>query len=295
MIHTLLREPPPPGKLRSTSEVSAWAWADHVRGSAFFATLHFAAMIDSHTHLAMFPRTEWAEVLERAAAAGITRVLVPATGPGDFDDVLAVSEAEVERVVIALGVHPHEARHLDDACKRRLELALGRPGVVAVGEIGLDYHYDLSPREDQRRVLAWQLGLASERGLPVVLHHREAWDDFLAALDQVPGLRGVAHSFTEGAAGAAEIVARGLLVGISGMVTFPKGDNIREAARAVPADRLLVETDSPYLAPVPHRGKRNEPAFVRVVAERVAAERGVPLAELENSSDAAFRALFGVR
>jgi len=252
-------------------------------------------MIDSHAHLAMFGRTEWADLLDRAGAAGITRVLVPATGPGDFDDVVAVAEAEVERVAIALGVHPHEARHLDDSCKRRLEEGLRRGRVVAIGEIGLDYHYDLSPREDQRRALAWQLGLAIERELPVVLHHREAWDDFLAALDDFPGLRGVAHSFTEGAAGAAEIVARGLFVGISGMVTFSRADNIREAARVVPADRLLVETDSPYLAPVPHRGQPNEPAFVRLVAERVAAERGVPLAELEASTDAAFSALFGAR
>ena len=122
--------------------------------------------------------------------------------------------------------------------------------------------------------MRWQLGLAREAGLPVVLHHREAWDDFLALLDEFPGLAGVAHSFTEGATGVAEVTRRGLFVGISGMVTFPKGDNIRDAARAVPADRLLVETDSPYLAPVPHRGNENEPAFVVDVARKVAALRG---------------------
>ena len=173
-----------------------------------------------------------------------------------------------------------------------MEKLLGSPGVVAVGEIGLDYHYDLSPREDQRTVFTWQLGLARERGLPVVLHHREAWQDFLAALDTVPGVRGVAHSFTEGGAGVAEVTSRGLFVGISGMVTFPRADNVREAARGVPVDRLLVETDSPYLAPVPHRGKRNEPAYVKLVAEAVARVRNVELEALEAETDATFRELF---
>ena len=164
--------------------------------------------------------------------------------------------------------------------------------MVAIGEIGLDYHYDLSPREDQRRVLAWQLALAHEAGLPVVLHHREAWDDFLAALDACPGRRGVAHSFTEGGPGVAAMVSRGLHVGISGMVTFPKAENVREAARAVPRGRLLLETDSPYLAPVPHRGAVNEPAWVRLVAEKVAAVCSLGLEELEAETDAAFSRLF---
>jgi TatD DNase family protein len=250
-------------------------------------------VIDSHAHLSMFEPQERAAVLDRAAEAGITAVLVPATGPDDVEVVAELAQAHAGRVVMALGFHPHEARHLDAAAKRLLEGKLSAPGVVAVGEIGLDYHYDLSPRDEQRRAFSWQLGLAREMNLPVVLHHREAWQDFLAALDEFPGLRGVAHSFTEGEAGAAEVVRRGLHVGISGMVTFPRGDNVREAARAVSEDRLLAETDSPYLAPVPHRGKRNEPAFVRLVAERVAAERGVTLAALEAVTDANFAALFG--
>jgi TatD DNase family protein len=126
----------------------------------------------------------------------------------------------------------------------------------------------------------------------VVLHHREAWEDFLAALDAVPGVRGVAHSFTEGEGGVIEVTGRGLFVGISGMVTFPRGDNVREAAKAVPTGRLLVETDSPYLAPVPHRGKRNEPAYVRLVAETVARVRELAVEALEAETDAAFRELF---
>jgi TatD DNase family protein len=249
-------------------------------------------VIDSHAHLSMFEPEERTAVLERAAAAGVRRVLAPATGPEDLDAVAGLAREHPGTVVVALGVHPHEARLLDDATKARLQRLVAGPGVVAVGEIGLDYHYDLSPREEQRRALAWQLGLARELGLPVVLHHREAWEDFLAALDAVSGVRGVAHSFTEGAAGAAEVVRRGLYLGISGMVTFPRGENIREAARSAPADRLLVETDSPYLAPVPHRGKRNEPALVPLVAARVAAVRGVEVAAVEAATDAAFASLF---
>jgi len=165
--------------------------------------------------------------------------------------------------------------------------------VVAVGEIGLDYHYEHSPREDQRRAFRWQLGLARERGLPVVLHHREAWPEFLADLDTVLGARGVAHSFTEGAEGVRSIVERGLHVGISGMVTFPRGENVREAAAAVPRGRLLVETDSPYLAPVPLRGRRNEPSLVPLVAAAVAAARGETPEAVEDHTDAAFYDLFG--
>ncbi len=249
-------------------------------------------MIDSHAHLAMFAAGERQAVLDRAGAAGITRVLVPATGPEDLDAVAELALKFPDRVVVALGFHPHEARHLGPDARRRIETLLAGPGVAAVGEIGLDYFYDHSTHDEQHRALAYQLGLARELGLPVVLHHRDAWLDFLAALDAVPGIRGVAHSFTEGADGAAEMARRGLYVGISGMVTFPRGDNIREAARAVPADRLLVETDSPYLAPVPHRGKRNEPAWVRLVAERVAAERQVALETLDAETDANFARLF---
>jgi TatD DNase family protein len=251
-------------------------------------------MFDSHAHLSMFEENERGGVLDRAAEAGVSRILAPATGPDDLDAVVELAATWPDRVVVAVGVHPHEARHLGPELKRRIEAALRRPGVVAIGEIGLDYHYDHSSRDDQRRALAWQLGLAREAGLPVVLHHREAWTDFLGQLDDSPGVRGVAHSFTEGGAGALEMNVRGLMVGISGMVTFPRAENVREAAEAAREGWLLVETDSPYLAPVPHRGRRNEPAFVRLVAEQVARVRGVTLGDVERQTDAAFAALFGV-
>lgn len=251
-----------------------------------------AIVIDSHAHLGMIAEEERAGVMERAAEAGVATILVPATGPGDLEQTVRLHGEWPDRTVTALGFHPHEASALDSKWKRRLADLVGGNGVVAVGEIGLDYHYEYSPREDQRRALAWQLGLARERGLPVVLHQREAWPDFLAALDAHRGLRGVAHSFTAGATGAAEVVERGLCIGISGMVTFPGADAIRDALHVVPAGRLLVETDSPYLAPVPHRGKANEPAFVRLVAEAVATVVGRAVSEIEAETDLAFRDLF---
>jgi TatD DNase family protein len=250
-------------------------------------------VIDSHAHLTMFAPEERAAVLKRAGEAGVGRVLVPATGPGDLEDAVRIARDFAGRCVAAVGVHPHEASVLDAGLKRRVESLLDEEGVVAVGEIGLDYYYEHSPREEQKKALRWQLELARERGLPVVLHQRDAWEDFLAALDAVGGGRGVAHSFTGGASGVTAVIERGLFVGISGMVTFRRGDNIREAAAAVPAARLLLETDSPYLTPAPHRGKRNEPAFLTLVAERVASVRGTTRAVVESESDAAFAALFG--
>jgi TatD DNase family protein len=194
-----------------------------------------------------------------------------------------------------VGVHPHEAAALDGALKGRLEGLAGRPGVVAVGEIGLDYHYLYSPREDQLRALSWQLDLAREAGLPVVLHNRESWPDLEAALASRAGsIRGVCHSFCEGPDEAARVVELGLLVGVSGMVTFGWADRVRAAVRRVGPGRLLVETDSPYLAPVPHRGRRNEPAWVARVGERVAAELGCDPSILKEVIGGSFRSLFGL-
>lgn len=240
----------------------------------------------------MFSQKERKEVLQEALEAGVERILVPATGREDLEEVAHLPQELGPTVVAALGFHPHNASQLDSGWKRRLERLLTGPQVVAVGEIGLDYHYLNSPKEDQLAALAWQLDLAREVGLPVVLHHREAWGDFLAILQERKPVKGVAHSFTEGAEGVAACHELGLFVGISGMVTFPKAENVRQAARAAKEDMLLVETDSPYLAPVPHRGKPNRPAWVRLVAERVAVERQVALTDVERQTDANFAALF---
>jgi TatD DNase family protein len=251
--------------------------------------------IDSHAHLTMFEDHEVARVLQRAGERGVAGVLVPATGPADLPRTLELAAAWPRRLVAAAGVHPHDASALDSTTKARLERALEAPGVVAVGEIGLDYHYLRSPREDQLRALDWQLELALAAGLPVVLHNRESWTDLEPRLARYSGaLRGVCHSFTEGPREAARVVELGLVVGISGMVTFKAAHNIREMAGALSPAQVLVETDSPYLAPVPHRGQRNEPAFVVHCGEALAALWGVGPDEVAASSTRCFGELFAV-
>jgi TatD DNase family protein len=251
--------------------------------------------IDSHAHLTMFEPDEVGEVLDRAHDEGVRAVVVPATGPDDLDRTLALGREHPGRVAVAAGVHPHEAASLDDGARRRIEAALAEPGVVAVGEIGLDYHYMNSPREDQLAALAWQLDLALAADRPVILHNRESWDDLARIVGARAGdLRGVCHSFTEAPARARRVLQWGLYVGISGMVTFRQADNIRDMTRAIDLDRLLVETDSPFLAPVPHRGRRNEPSFVPLVGEAVARVLGLEPAAVAAATTANAGRLFGV-
>jgi len=248
--------------------------------------------IDSHAHLTMFSSDELPDVLGRAADKKVEGVLVPATSADDLATTLEIAE-RYQAVVAAVGIHPHDASTLDNSLKRRVEQALTKPDVVAVGEIGLDYHYMNSPREDQIAALEWQLDLALEADLPVVLHNRESWEDLESALGaRCPGLRGVAHSFTEDQDRALRVVEFGLVVGISGMVTFKAADNIRQMAAVLRSDQVMVETDSPFLAPVPHRGQRNEPAHVVEVGRRLAALWEKDEAEIAQASTNVFRRLF---
>jgi TatD DNase family protein len=181
-------------------------------------------------------------------------------------------------VRFAAGVHPHRAGHFAGSPSRAAEVAaeaVDRTGAVALGEIGLDYHYDFAPRAVQREVFDAQLALAGRRDRPVVIHTREAADDTIAALRAAsPRVRGVMHCFTGTREEARRALDLDLYVSLSGIVTFPRADTLREVAAFVPADRLLVETDAPFLAPVPHRGRRNEPAWVTLTLERLAAVRG---------------------
>lgn len=252
--------------------------------------------IDSHAHLTMLGgATEVESALVRAADGGVTGVLVPSTNGDDLDGVVELARGLQGRVVGTAGVHPHDATSLDAGLKRRVSRALEYDVIVAVGEIGLDYHYMNSPREDQLAALDWQLDLALEARLPVVLHNRESWADMEPALTKrFPHLRGVCHSFTEGPDEARRVVELGLMVGISGMVTFNAAHNIREMAAALKPEEVLVETDSPFLAPVPHRGSTNEPAYVVHVGERLAAELGIEPEELSETTSASFRRLFGL-
>jgi TatD DNase family protein len=231
--------------------------------------------------------------LDRAEARGVRGVLVPATGAEDLDHAVSIATDHPTTVVAAAGVHPHEASTLDAALKRRLERALGRDEVVAVGEIGLDYHYMNSPREDQLTALEYQLDLAIDASMPVVLHNRDSWVDLEPRLEaRRHRLRGVTHSFTEGPEEAKRVVDLELVVGISGMVTFKQADNIRQMALALRPAQVMVETDSPFLAPVPHRGRPNEPAFVVEVGRKLAELWSVDVAAVASESCSVFFDLF---
>ncbi len=236
-------------------------------------------LIDTHCHLAdPAYEPDRAEVLARAWAGGVAHVVVIGESPTAADRALALAEAE-PRLSATAGVHPHDARTWSDDVEQWLRERLRSPRVVAAGEMGLDYHYDHSPRDQQRRVFDAQLRLARESGRPAVIHARDADDDVAALLRAHPDVPAILHSFSSGPA----LLRAGLdlhhYVSFSGMVTF-KSWRRDDAILETPLERLLLETDGPYLAPVPHRGKRNEPVFVRRVAERIAELRGMTTEEL---------------
>jgi TatD DNase family protein len=234
-----------------------------------------------------------AALLERARAAGVTRFLVPGT---TLEDSAAAVVLARDGIFAAVGVHPHEAKDFDPARDgEALEALARRPGVAAIGEIGLDFHYDLSPRDKQIQVLEWMLDLAARLRLPVILHNRLSGPEMLAALGRLaPRERpGVFHSFTESADYGRRALDLGYLISFSGMITFRAADNIREAAAGLPLDAMLVETDTPFLAPVPHRGKSNEPAFVVETAKKLAEVKGVDLDAVARATTANFERLFG--
>ncbi len=252
-----------------------------------------AGLVDSHCHLQHLAPDESERALDEARAAGVRGFLVPATRLDEADGVLALCHRHPD-VWCALGVHPHEAASWQPGDERRLADLLRDPKAVAVGECGLDFHYDHAPRDVQGAVLRAQFRVAIEQGLPVVVHNRESDEAMLAAVREpaFAALRGDFHSFAGAGAMAAELRTRGFYFGFSGMVTFKAADNIRALLAATPAERRLVETDTPYLAPVPHRGKPNRPAWVVAVAERIAAESGSTLAEVGRATSENFFRLF---
>jgi TatD DNase family protein len=247
---------------------------------------------DSHCHL--FLAQDAAGQIERARRAGVTRFLVPGTTLADSEAAVALASAH-EGVFAAVGVHPHEARDFEPGRDgEALERLAASPRVVAIGEVGLDFHYEHSPRQQQIAVLEWMLDLAARRGLPAILHNRESGAEILSVLARRPrrDRPGVFHSFAESAEFGRKVLDLGYRVSFSGMITFRAAENIREAAAGLPLDAMLVETDSPFLAPAPHRGKRCEPAFLVETAERLAELKGRSLAEVAAVTTANFRALF---
>lgn len=253
--------------------------------------------VDSHCHLDG-PRFagDRDEVVARAAAAGVTRLLAIGTGDGppDLDCAVRIAEA-YPNVWASVGVHPHDAAKWTEECSPALVERMRHPRVVALGEIGLDYHYDFSPRDTQERVFLEQMAIAAAAGRPILIHTREAWDDTFRLLEThwaPTGLPGVMHCFSGGPAEAERALALGFTLSFAGIVTYPKAPELREAAKITPLDRMLVETDSPYLAPVPYRGKRNEPAYTALTGESLAETLGIPAAELARRTSENFDRLF---
>ena len=233
-------------------------------------------------------------LLARARSAGVSRFLVPGTTLPDSRAAAALAASHTD-VWAAVGIHPHEAKDFDPARDgTALEGLARQPRVAAIGEVGLDFHYDHSPREKQIAVLAWMLDLAARVGKPAILHNRESGPEMMALLERLPRRErpGVFHSFTESAEYGRRAIGLGFVVSFSGMITFRAAENIREAAAGLPLDAMLVETDTPYLAPVPHRGKPGEPAFVVETAKKLAEVKGVDLETVARATTANFERLF---
>lgn len=257
-------------------------------------------MIDSHCHLADEAFAGDLEaVVSRAQSAGLERVLVILEAGDEAEMAQAARLASLwPETRVAIGVHPHHAEKYagapDVAAARVRAQVADTPAARAIGEIGLDYHYDFSPREVQQQVFRAQIRLARELSLPAIIHTREADDDTVAVLrEEGQGtLRGVLHCFTGTPDLARAALDLGFFISFAGIVTFPKAAALRETAALVPIDRLLTETDSPFLAPVPHRGGRNEPAHVVRVAETLAQLHGIDLADLDRTTTANFHSLF---
>jgi TatD DNase family protein len=251
-------------------------------------------LVDSHCHLddEQFDADRDA-VIQRAGAAGIEALLAIGTGGGPPNLEAGIRLADAyPQMYATVGVHPQDASKAAPETFDRLRELLSHPKVLAIGEIGLDYYYDFSPRETQREVFARQLAIARDAALPVIIHTREAWDDTVRLLKEAGIACGVMHCFAGGPEEAEQALGLGFHISFTGMVTFAKAAAVQAAARVVPSDRLLIETDAPYLAPVPKRGRRNEPAFVVETARKLAGLRGTTFEQIASVTTGNFHRLF---
>ena len=253
-------------------------------------------LIDSHAHIYYRDYAEdFDAMLQRAADAGVDAMLVVGTDIESSRESVELAE-KYPQLYAAVGIHPHDAGRVTDSCYEVIRnLALSSSKVVAIGEIGLDFYRDRSPRDAQERVFRSFLRMANELDRPVIIHDREAHRQVLDCLREEGTRRGVLHCFSGDAAMAAEALSMGLYISIPGTITYPANDALREVVRAVSIDRMLVETDCPYLSPVPYRGKRNEPAYVRLAAERMAEVKGLSLEDVARITTKNVRDLFGIR
>lgn len=258
--------------------------------------MNYDYCVDSHCHLQNLKEGEREEALDAARERGVRGFLIPATKLSETDDILEFCHRH-EGVWCALGTHPHDASSWQDGDQERLASYLGDPKCVAVGECGLDFHYDFSPRDAQDRCVREQWELAIEHDLPVVVHNRDSNDEMVALARDPAHKKIVAdfHSFAGGLDMARELLEAlpdGAYFGMSGMITFKRADNVREVLPHIPRDRILVETDTPFLAPVPYRGKPNRPAYVVEIAERLATEWDVTAAEATRMTTETFFRLY---
>ena len=254
-------------------------------------------LIDSHAHIDFPQFAEDREaMLERARTAGVNTILAVGTGPGPekLDAAIPYAEAH-DWIYTSVGIHPHEAKEVTAAHLDALAKLAQHPKVIAWGEIGLDYYYDHSPRDVQHRVFRQQMELAHAAKLPIIIHCRDAWADCLSIIEEAwkpTGLGGILHCFT----GTVEEAQRGIeldfLISFTGNLTYPKAQNIRDVAKALPLENILIETDSPYLAPQAWRGKRNEPAYVAEVAKVLANVRDLGTEEIASVTSGNFRRFF---
>jgi TatD DNase family protein len=254
--------------------------------------------IDNHCHLGLDGRdgepADVATAVDAARRRGVVAMITVGTDAASSSACLELASRH-DDVWATAGLHPHDAVQGTDALRDVLSAAAGTPELVAIGECGLDYHYDHSPRARQREVFAEQVVLAHEMDLPLVIHTRAAWDDTFDVLDDVSvPRRTVFHCFTGGPAEAERCLERGALLSISGIVTFPSAQDVRDAIRATPLASLMVETDAPFLTPVPHRGRPNEPGHVGLVGDAVARELGVEVAEVATATTATASAFYGI-
>jgi TatD DNase family protein len=250
-------------------------------------------LVDSHCHLDFADSAAEREaIISRARAAGVDTMLTISTRLDEFDAVRVIAEAHAG-IWCSVGVHPHEAKDHAQLAPQKLVALAAHPKVVGIGETGLDFHYDLSPRDIQETVFRAHIAASCRTGLPLIIHAREADEEIIRILEEQRPPPGVMHCFSSGRALADAALALGFYISISGIVTFRNAEELRAIVRDLPLERLLAETDAPYLAPVPYRGKRNEPAYVAVTAAAVAELKGIDLQHLAAITSANFFRLFG--
>ncbi|MDD5286104.1 MAG: YchF/TatD family DNA exonuclease [Desulfuromonadaceae bacterium] len=254
------------------------------------------SLIDSHAHIYYRDYAgDFDEMLKRAEDAGVEAIIVVGTDIESSRESVELAE-KYKQLYAAVGIHPHDAGRITEKCYGIIRtLAKASPKVVAIGEIGLDFYRDRSPRDLQELAFRNFLGMADELEMPVIIHDRDAHDRIMAILREEPVRRGVLHCFSGDAVMAAEVIGMGFYISIPGTVTYPSNESLRDVVRGVTIDRILLETDSPYLTPVPYRGKRNEPSFVRIAAEKVAEVKGLTLGDVARITTKNVRDLFGIR